>query len=49
VGSNPGQGIDVCPRCFCVVLSCVGRGLATGRFILSEFNTESQQARGRNP
>jgi hypothetical protein len=29
VGSNPAQGMDVCPS-FCVVLSCVGRGLATG-------------------
>jgi hypothetical protein len=29
VGSNPAQGIDVC-LCFCVVLSCVGIGLATG-------------------
>jgi hypothetical protein len=30
VGSNPAQGMDVCPLSFCVVLSCVGRGLATG-------------------
>jgi hypothetical protein len=30
VGSNPAQGMDVCPRLFSVVLSCVGRGLATG-------------------
>jgi hypothetical protein len=26
-GSNPARGMDVFPR-FCVVLSCVGRGLA---------------------
>jgi hypothetical protein len=30
VGSNPAQGMDFCPLSFCVVLSCVGRGLATG-------------------
>jgi hypothetical protein len=30
VGSNPAQGMDVCPLSFCVVLSRVGRGLATG-------------------
>jgi hypothetical protein len=30
VGSNPAQGMDVCPLSFCVVLFCVGRGLATG-------------------
>jgi hypothetical protein len=30
VGSNPARGMDVCPRFFCVVPSCVGRGLATG-------------------
>jgi hypothetical protein len=30
VGSNPAQGMDVYPLSFCVVLSCVGRGLATG-------------------
>jgi hypothetical protein len=30
VGSNPAQVMDVCPLSFCVVLSCVGRGLATG-------------------
>jgi hypothetical protein len=29
VGSNPAQGIDVCPLSFCIVLSFVGRGLAT--------------------
>jgi hypothetical protein len=29
-GSNPAQGMDVCPRFFCVVLSCVGRGLVSG-------------------
>jgi hypothetical protein len=29
IGSNPAQGMDVCPRFFCVVLSCVGRGLAS--------------------
>jgi hypothetical protein len=28
--SNPARGMDVCPRFFCVVLSCVGRGLASG-------------------
>jgi hypothetical protein len=28
-GSNPASGMDVC-LCFCVVLSCVGRGLASG-------------------
>jgi hypothetical protein len=30
VGLNPAQGMDVCPLSFSVVLSCVGRGLATG-------------------
>jgi hypothetical protein len=29
-GSNPSRGMDVCPRFFCVVLSCVGIGLALG-------------------
>jgi hypothetical protein len=29
VGSNSAQGMDVCPLSLCVVLSCVGRGLAT--------------------
>jgi hypothetical protein len=29
-GSNPAQGMDVCPRFLCVVLSCVGTGLAPG-------------------
>jgi hypothetical protein len=29
VGSNPAQGMDV-SAFFCVVLSCVGSGLATG-------------------
>jgi hypothetical protein len=29
VGSNPALGIDVC-QSFCIVLSCVGRGLASG-------------------
>jgi hypothetical protein len=29
-GSNPAQGMDACPHFFCVVLSCVGRGLASG-------------------
>jgi hypothetical protein len=28
--SNPVRDMDVCPRFFCVVLSCVGRGLASG-------------------
>jgi hypothetical protein len=27
---NPARGVDVCPRFFCVVLSYVGRGLASG-------------------
>jgi hypothetical protein len=30
VGSNPAWGMDVLPASFCVVLSCVGTGLATG-------------------
>jgi hypothetical protein len=30
VGSNHAQGMDVCPLSFCVVLACVGTGLATG-------------------
>jgi hypothetical protein len=30
VGSNPSQSMDACPR-LCVVLSCLGTGLATGR------------------
>jgi hypothetical protein len=25
--SNPAEGVDVCPLCLYVVLSCVGRGL----------------------
>jgi hypothetical protein len=29
-GSNPARGRDVCPCFFCVVLSCVGRDLASG-------------------
>jgi len=29
-GSNPARGMDVCLR-FSVLLSCVGRGLASGR------------------
>jgi hypothetical protein len=29
-GSNPARGMDVCLY-FCVVLSCVGRGFASGR------------------
>jgi len=29
-GSNPAWGRDVLSVCFCVVLSCVGRGLASG-------------------
>jgi hypothetical protein len=37
VGSNPARGVYVCMyvrtylRVFCVVLSCVGTGIATGR------------------
>jgi hypothetical protein len=31
VGSNPAQGMS-----FCVVLSCVGTGLATGRPLVQE-------------
>jgi hypothetical protein len=31
VGSNTIRGMDVYPRFFCVMLSCVGRGLASGR------------------
>jgi hypothetical protein len=34
VGSNPSRGMDMCMRfsvLCCVVLSCVGRGLASGR------------------
>jgi hypothetical protein len=59
--SNPARGMNVCAF-FCVVLSCVGRGLAKGRtpvqrdlpkylngFIVSEANTEQEQARGPNP
>jgi hypothetical protein len=30
VGLNSSRDMDVCPR-FCVVLPCVGRGLALGR------------------
>jgi hypothetical protein len=30
VGSSPAQGMDVCHLSFFAVLSCVGRGLATG-------------------
>jgi hypothetical protein len=30
VGSNPAQSMDVCPLSFCVELSCVGWGFATG-------------------
>jgi hypothetical protein len=37
VGSNPAQGMDVCPPSFCVVLSCVGRGLATGWSLVQGF------------
>jgi hypothetical protein len=29
-GSNPAQGMDVCPLCLYGVLSCVGRGLCVG-------------------
>jgi hypothetical protein len=29
VGWNPARGMDVC-ICFCVALSCVGRGLCDG-------------------
>jgi hypothetical protein len=29
-GSNPARGMDVCPLCLYVVLSCVGRGLCDG-------------------
>jgi hypothetical protein len=29
-GSNPADGMDVCLLCFCVVLSCVGKGLCDG-------------------
>jgi hypothetical protein len=28
--SNPARGMDVCPRFFYVVLSCFGRGFASG-------------------
>jgi hypothetical protein len=45
---------------FCVVLSCVGRGLVSGRFPVQgvlkkqihnfqKSNSESEQARGPNP
>jgi hypothetical protein len=30
VGSNPVRDMDVLSLCFCVVLSCVGRGLCDG-------------------
>jgi hypothetical protein len=29
-GSNPTRGMDVCLRVFCVMFSCVGRGVASG-------------------
>jgi hypothetical protein len=29
-GLNPARGMVVCARFFCVVLSCVSRGLASG-------------------
>jgi hypothetical protein len=29
-GSNPARVMDVCLRFFCVVLSCVGRGVLLG-------------------
>jgi hypothetical protein len=28
--SNPAEGMDVCPLCLYVVLSCAGRGLCDG-------------------
>jgi hypothetical protein len=34
--SNPAWGMDVCPRFFCFMLSCVGRGLASGWSPLQE-------------
>jgi hypothetical protein len=35
-GLNPAQGMDVCPLCLYVVLSCVGRGLRAGLIIHPE-------------
>jgi hypothetical protein len=35
-GSNPALGMDVCPLCLYVVLSCVGRGLYDGLIIRPE-------------
>jgi hypothetical protein len=43
VGSNPAQGMDVCPLSFCVVLSCVGRGLATADHSSKESYHMSKQ------
>jgi hypothetical protein len=62
VGSSPTRSSDVMSAFFCVMLSCVDRGLGVSRspvegvlpiclngFMVSEVNSESEQAGGPNP